>query len=131
LQESSSAAGVSAKDAESEDAARGDIDLLDSALLLRIVATLIPDGEVNPALVEQHLRSVIVRAVGCPVRPAERDRLANGRVGGQAGYRVHPRVARASVVAALNQDRALGQRDDAVAVYLLIPLVRVIKGVDG
>jgi hypothetical protein len=91
--------------------------------LLRVVASLIPDGEVNPTLVEQHLRSVVDRAVGRPVRPAKRDRLANGRIGGQAGDRVLERIARASVVAALNQDRAVGQRDDAVGINLLIPLV--------
>ena len=78
LQVASTATGVHAQDAESENAACRDIDLLASALLLWVVAALIPDRKVNPALVEQHLRLVIDRAIGCPIRPAERDRLTDG-----------------------------------------------------
>jgi len=130
LQESSSAAGVNAQDAESEDAACGDIDLLTTGLLLLVVPALIPNGKVNPALVVQHLRSIIDRAVGCPIRPSKRDRLTDRRVGGQASHRVLPRIAGASVVAALNQDRAVGQRDRTVGVNLLVPLVGAVKRVD-
>jgi hypothetical protein len=67
LQEARAAARVNAQDAKPKDPPCGNVNQLRAALLLRVVTALIPDREINPALIEKHLCSIVEGTIGRPI----------------------------------------------------------------
>jgi hypothetical protein len=86
--------------------------------------------KIGPNICKQNLRAVKVRIVGCDKRPRERHRLAEGRVRCDSSHGVYPRLARQHVITTINDNRSVGKGYGSVCVYLLIPLIGIVKGIN-